>query len=664
MCGIVGFVTAVDQTTPETPFNHHLHLNNRPNDSEVTGDRLFSGKQFLFSGLKKLTYRGYDSCGLALMADENTKLATDEEQLAPNYKIALQKSSGKVSKLEPLLDYLPNHAVLGIAHTRWATHGPPTSINAHPHRQRGLALVHNGIIENAEELKNNLKQKNYLKPVFLSDTDSEVALSKLYELTQLYSTFEEAVVTLSELLEGSFTMAIISEKDYDKIFVIKQGSPLVLGFSDVGAFLASDAFAIQSYAKKLLFLEDGDVGILSHNFYQALTGVSGSLKTQPGQTYHDLNLTSFSSSEDDDDLGDAPHYMYKEIYEQPRVLSQLVSRFLAPNSHSLNHTELGLTKLNLNMITHIHIVGCGSAFYAGLLGALALEGEAGIPCGVSQGSEYRYRSPIITPHTLVIAVSQSGETADTLASVNHALDAGAQVLAICNVEYSSLSRTATSSLLTRVGSEIGVASSKAFTAQVLSLYLLALEFGTIKGIPVPFPSQQLSQLRTALEQTLDLEQNIKIIASKIAGEKSCLFIGRHTGVAVACEGALKLKEVSYIHAEAYPAGELKHGPLALVDSQMYLIAIVPKDNHYTKMLSNIEEVCARGGKVIAVCTEEKDTRLTGLCQHIISVPTLASPLLQSLCCTIALQLLAYHVAVHLGHNVDQPRNLAKSVTVE
>ena len=623
---------------------------------EAETNQYFCGKDFLIAGLRKLIYRGYDSSGIALLEEQSS-----------GFKIVLQKSSGKLDRLEPLLEFLPNQAVAGIAHTRWATHGPPTTMNAHPHRIKGMALVHNGIIENSETLKKNLLKESP-PPAFLSETDSEIALWSLHQSLRGYDSLQEGVLNFSKILKGSYTLALLAEKQPESIFLIKQGSPLVIGFTEEIAFLASDVSAIRSHCDRVLFLEDGDVGMLSHNVYTPLCGPSFdallSLKSPP-QSYADLpGLVTLPDQTDQDELGDAPHYMYKEIHEQPRVLMELLDRCVDSKAKAFSAQELGLSELDLSLITHIHVVGCGSAYYAGLVGGMALEAEARIPCRVCLASEYRYGFPIITPHTLVIAVSQSGETADTLACVQHAKASHAQVLAICNVEYSSLCRIATSTLMTQVGKEMGVASSKAFTAQVLSLYLVALEFTTIRGLPFPVHCfDEFPVLSILLNQTLDLEPKLLSIARELADSSSCLVIGRYTSAAIAYEGALKLKEITYIHAEGYSAGELKHGPLALVDSHSYLLALAPKDQHYPKMLSNIEEVCARGGKVIALITEP-DPKLSSLCEHLIDLPALANPFLQSLSSTLVLQLIAYHVAVHLGHNVDQPRNLAKSVTVE
>lgn len=634
MCGIVGFIlkpseevvepSAQTQDTPETPF---------------------CGKDFLYSGLQRLTYRGYDSCGIAVLHPQGNR-----------HKISLQKTSGKVERLEPLLDFLPTGSIAGLAHTRWATHGPPTSINAHPHRLRGLALVHNGIVENSDKLAASLHS---LHPTFLSETDSEVALWTLHGLLKTQP-MEEAILALTDRLQGSYTMALIHEKEPAKIYLIKQGSPLVVGFSEQGAYCASDVFAIESHAEKVLFLNDGDVGVLTYDHYQSLSNPLPASQ----KTYHDLpNLTTITADDDVVDKGGYAHYMYKEIQQQPQVLGKMIHRFVDFDLKSINADELGFGDLDLSIITHVHFVGCGSAYYASLIGKVAMESLAVMPSQASQASEYRYSNPVITPHTLVIAVSQSGETADTLACVRHALSRDAQVLALCNVRYSSLCRAATSSVLMGVGKEVGVASSKAFTAQVACLYLMACLIHRWRGLPVLDIYGDLYSLQEKVKQTLKLEPSLIPLAHKLATQKTCLLIGRYVSSAIAYEGALKLKEITYIHAEAYPAGELKHGPLALVDSQMVIIAIIPHDNHYPKMLSNIEEVCARGARVTAIASQH-DPKLSSLCENVVLLPALRSSYLQSLLSTVALQLIAYHTAVHLGHDVDQPRNLAKSVTVE
>lgn len=653
MCGIVGFIRMPDEDVVDDDTSDSVgpHAQEEPDSSE------FCGKSFLFSALQKLTYRGYDSCGMALMYETSSG----------QHKIAVQKSAGKVHRLSPLLDFLPGDSHVGIAHTRWATHGPPTSMNAHPHRHRGIALVHNGIVENSHVLRDQLDHRTYL-----SDTDSEVVLWTIHHYLK-ESSWEEAMMRLAESCEGSYTMAIMDQTQPDKMFVTKYGSPLVVGFGDVGGFCASDVSAIDGVAHRLLFLEDGDVGVLRSSSFEFLVGDRGQkqLKNKTQKISSDdpadqSFFTAISGASESYDKGEYPHYMLKEITEQPRVLAGIIDRCVDLDQQRIREDELGLTKIDLNRVREVHFIGCGSAYYASLIGSLAMEAYGVLPCRVSQASEYRYGSVVITPYTLVIAVSQSGETADTLGCVRHALSRGAQVLSICNVRYSSLCRISTASVLMGAQTEVAVASTKAFTAQVLWLFLMACHIHSRRRFPaLSGLFGDLSCLSQAVQHVLspEIKQIIQHWGQQISTQKSCLFIGRHVNAAVAFEGALKLKEITYIHAEAYPAGELKHGPLALVDSHMMMMAIAPQDHHYPKMLSNIEEVCARGARVFLVTTGE-DLKLRSLCHEVISVPDLISPYLQSILCTVVLQLVAYYSAVNLGYDVDQPRNLAKSVTVE
>lgn len=647
MCGIVGFVRPwAAAHEDETCLEEAAPL------ASVLAEDRFCGKQFLYEGLRQLTYRGYDSCGIAVIY----------ELPGGGTKIALQKTAGKVDRLKSMLEFLPDDAAAGVGHTRWATHGPPTSMNAHPHRHRGLALVHNGIVENSDALRSQLTQAT-----FLSDTDSEVALWTVHRLLDEGLSMEQALLKLAEILTGSFTMVLMMGAQPERLFIIKQGSPLVVGFGDQGSFCASDVSAMESVAQQVLFLEDGDVGILSPDNFKFLAG--------PGhvQRGHDpvflrdpsmVGLTILSPGGGDAGKGEYPHYMYKEIREQPEVLARIVSRFVDGATQTMSGKELGMMAVDMDRVTHIHFVGCGSAYYASQLGAMAMEAYGVIPCRVSQASEYRYGAPVITPQTLMIAVSQSGETADTIGCVRYALKFDAQVLALCNVSYSSLCRLATSSVLMNAQKEVGVASTKAFTAQVLCLLFMACYVHQRRGFPVlKGLLAELHRLSAAVGQIFELEEQIKEWSQQVSGQKSCLFIGRHTHAAIASEGALKLKEISYLHAEAYPAGELKHGPLALVDAQMMMIAMAPQDEHYPKMLSNIEEVCARGARVLAITTAE-DPQLRSLCHDLLVIPYLTTPYLQSILTAVVLQLTAYYSAVLLGHDVDQPRNLAKSVTVE
>ena len=652
MCGIVGVVAAEGKSSSSS--------------KKASSPSSTSLKNIMFSALMRLAYRGYDSSGMAILSRE-----------AGSSRIYLEKSSGKITRLKPKLSYLPEGGTLGLGHTRWATHGPPTSINAHPHRHRGIALVHNGIIENYEELKKKVQGSEI---TLVSQTDSEVALATLYLMSLQYDDFEEALLQFGKTLRGCYSIVLIRESQPDRMYLLKQGSPLVVGFSEGMNFCASDAYALSGLSQEVLFLEDGDVGVLHLKGYRPLKGpsrekLSSSEYIQSGERV-DLEQDVQGSKATYD------HYMYKEIMEQPTVLTHVLQRSLkgyggeADQTNPLQDSQislrslrldegvLGLSALDLERITHIHIVGCGSAYFAGMIGRYALEAQALIPCFVELASEYRYRKPLISPHTLVIAVSQSGETADTLACVRYAKECGAQVLVVSNVEYSSMVRQGDSSMLMGVGPEIGVASTKAFSAQVLCLYLLSQALVQRKGLPVI--SGELKALRDLphmLKETLQLEAAIQKWAQELKDQKSVLFIGRFSHAAMAYEGALKFKEITYIHAEGYPAGELKHGPLALVDSHMCVVALAPYDEHYPKVVSNIAEIKTRGGRVFALTTK-KDSKLTSLCEQTLQTPSLSCEILQSLVFAAVLQLLAYHTAIALKRDVDQPRNLAKSVTVE
>ena len=649
MCGIVGVVAP----------REHIEKEMVARSARQSADAHSSFptlKDIIFSSLERLAYRGYDSSGIALLGEEGGA-----------QRIYLEKSSGKIGRLAPKLSYLPEHASLGMGHTRWATHGPPTSINAHPHRLRGMALVHNGIIENYEELKKKAEESGI---TLLSQTDSEVALATLH-LLAAESTFEQALLRLSEVLQGCYALVVMREAAPHSMYILKRGSPLVVGFSQEMNFCASDAYALSDLMCEVLFLDDGDVGVLEEGGYRPLAGPSKT-RLPSDAVYIRSGETVELGQEHRGSKASYPYFMYKEILEQPTVLTHLLQRSVlsadgdaegSQGPWTLDEEVLGLAGLDLSRITHLHVVGCGSAYFAGMIGRYAFESQARIPCFVELASEYRYRKPCISAHTLVIAVSQSGETADTLACVRYAQSFGAQVLVVCNVAYSSIVRQATSALLMGVGPEIGVASTKAFSAQVLCLYLISQAFAARKGLAVVEEGKSIQMLCAKFKEVLALESAVKGWARKLQKQKSVLFIGRFTHAAMAYEGALKFKEITYIHAEGYPAGELKHGPLALIDGNMCVIALAPRDEHYLKVVSNIAEIKARGGRVFVLATEQ-DHKLSDLCEQVIQIPALSCAILQSVLFGGALQLLAYHTALILGRDVDQPRNLAKSVTVE
>ena len=595
-------------------------------------------KQIVFDGLKKLEYRGYDSAGIAVL-DEG--------------KISLEKAKGKLSNLRGLLDNLSPKAHIAIGHTRWATHGPATKENAHPHFANGHAIVHNGIIENFRELKAELIEKG---AEFKSETDTEVILHQLVEIRKSEPDMKKAMVTLANTLKGAFSLGIICEAEPETVFLLKQGSPLVIGLGEGENFFASDALAIIEHTNRIVFLQDGEMGLLTDNSFE--------LFDDAGNTYS-REAKELDLDESNTGKGEYKHFMLKEIHEQPAILAKTIQRLVDFENGSFNNDSLGLSGIDFDRVTNIHIIGCGTAYLAGVIGRYAIESIAGIPCQVELASEFRYRDPYLSDGTLVVPITQSGETADTLACVKHAVDAGCQSLAVCNVMYSSIPRASTSTLYMEAGPEIGVASTKAFTSQVLCLYIAAYSIAKIRGKKVDMKNffEALKILPQQVEKTTNISELIENLAPDYSEDHSCIFIGRHVNSAIALEGALKLKEISYIHAEGYPGGELKHGPIALIDRHMPIVSIAPRDEHYEKMISNIEEVRAREGRILGV-GNEGDDKFAALCENFIPVPKSEDTVLQSILNVVALQLFSYHVAVKRGTDVDQPRNLAKSVTVE
>ena len=595
-------------------------------------------KQIVFDGLKKLEYRGYDSAGIACMT---------------NGKIHVEKAKGKLSGLRTLLANLPENSNVSIGHTRWATHGPATTENAHPHFASGLAIVHNGIIENYRELKAKLVEKG---AVFKSETDTEVILHQLVEIRKTQPDMKKAMVELTGVLRGAFSLGIICEDNPSEIYLLKQGSPLVIGLGDSENFFASDALAIIEHTKKIVFLQDGEMGVLTENTFELFDDAGNTFFREP--KILDLN---------EENVGKAgfKHFMLKEIHEQPAIVSKTIQRLINIESREFNDGSLGLSGIDFGKVKSIHIIGCGTAYLAGVIGKYVIESVAKIPCQVELASEFRYRDPFLSNETLIIPITQSGETADTLACVKHATNAGCQALAVGNVMYSSIPRASTSTLYMEAGPEIGVASTKAFTSQVLCLYIAAHAIAAKSSGRYDFEKfyDELKSFPQQLEQTINLSDLIEEISKDYYEDTSCIFIGRHVNSAIAYEGALKLKEISYIHAEGYPGGELKHGPIALIDRHMPVVSIAPLDEHYEKMISNIEEVRAREGRILGV-GNEGDEKFKALCENFIPVPKSNSTVLQSILNVVTLQLFSYHVAVRRGTDVDQPRNLAKSVTVE
>ena len=591
----------------------------------------------LIEGLKRLEYRGYDSAGLAVL-DETSK-------------IRLNKVKGKVASLVKSLENSPCEGNIGIAHTRWATHGSPEKKNAHPHiGGDDVAIVHNGIIENYAELYKQLQSQGY---TFQSDTDSEVIAALIsQELTKNIS-LVEAVRSSIDKLDGAFALAIFSIHEPDKLIIAKRRSPVVLGLGIGENFVASDISALYLVTQRFIFLEEDDLAIVE-NEKIIIFDVNGNEVERPERiSQQSPDLISKSGYK---------HFMLKEINEQPKALRE-TSSFLLEEIDSVNHLfEPSIWK----KINSINIVACGTSYHAGLVGKYWIERLAGIPCSVEVASEFRYREVAVTENSLFIVISQSGETADTLAALNASKKFGYKwILAICNVIESSLMREADAALLTKAGPEIGVASTKSFTTQLLALLIFATKLGSEQKTEKNLIENlylDINILPGVIENILSLNEKVASIAESFVSTEGCLFLGRGQMYPIALEGALKLKEISYIHAEAYPAGELKHGPLALVDEKMPVIVLAPNDGLLEKLKSNISEVQARGG-LFFIFTDANDIHDVCPAGEVIKVPKMPD-LLTPIGYTIPLQLLAYHVAVLRGTDVDQPRNLAKSVTVE
>lgn len=598
-------------------------------------------KRMLYDGLAKLEYRGYDSSGIAVVHDN---------------AISLIRSKGKLTEIEGLLPQLPDQATVGIGHTRWATHGLPSTRNAHPHVHEGVAIVHNGILENYQELKVDLLKEGV---VFESETDSEIILHLVKKEIDRIGDAREAIINIISKLRGAYSLGVVAVQDPGAIYLVKQGSPMVIGRGDGENFYASDALALFEHTNRIIFLEDGEMA--------RITPDDISLWTVKGETIHrDAKILEFASNAAE--KNGYRHFMLKEIHEQPRIVRDTIQPLLNFDSGAHLEETLGIGDIDLDRVARITIAGCGTAFHAGMLGKYMFETYLRLPVEIELASELRYRNPVLNENTLIIAMTQSGETADTLACVKMARERGAQVLTICNVRYSSIPRASTATLYMNTGPEIGVASTKAFTSMILNLYLLALCYAWKKDKldrSAWDRAQQNARLLPALiDQCLNQESAIEEIAKQFVDEKSCLFIGRGMNYPLALEGSLKLKEISYIHAEGYAGGELKHGPIALVDKTMPLVAIVSDtEPHHDKMLTNIEEVCAREGQVLGIGNRE-DVYLKRLCRYFIPCPQSNDEALQTILSVIPLQLFSYYVAVHRGTDVDQPRNLAKSVTVE
>ncbi|KZX55953.1 glutamine--fructose-6-phosphate aminotransferase [Halioglobus sp. HI00S01] len=595
--------------------------------------------EILLEGLRRLEYRGYDSAGLAVLDDDA--------------RLLVHKRLGKVAELEKAQHAQPYYGPTGIAHTRWATHGEPSAANAHPHTSGDrIALVHNGIIENHSVLRQQLEADGY---VFTSATDTEVIVHLLHRAMNGCDDILKAMATVVDQLEGAYALAVIDRENPAQIVGARQGSPLVIGVGIGENFMASDQMALRQVTDRFIYLEEGDMVRITPASIAVFDGQGDAVERE---------TTRIAEAEETVELGDYDHYMLKEIYEQPRALA---ATFSAAGGHEVADSAFGECAAEIfDQVKAVQIVACGTSFHAGMVARYWLEELAGIPCEVEVASEFRYRKRVQIPGTLLLTISQSGETADTLAALRDAgTDDFVGSLVIANVDNSSLVRESDLVFLTRAGAEIGVASTKAFTTQLVGLLMLTIALGRRNGLPQGREQELVNALHALpdyVQQTLELDTAIKALSEAFIPKHHALFLGRGIHYPVAMEGSLKLKEISYIHAEAYPAGELKHGPLALVDDDMPVVAVAPGDELLEKLKSNLEEVRSRGGELFVFAdrqagfTSEPRVRVLAM-PH---CPEVAKPIIY----TVALQLLSYHVAVQKGTDVDKPRNLAKSVTVE
>jgi len=592
----------------------------------------------ILEGLRRLEYRGYDSAGIAFFSDSG---------------IEIRRCAGKIRELTSLIELENPLSNVAIGHTRWATHGRPSDENAHPHRSDRIVLVHNGIIENYLHLKETLTEKGY---EFKSETDTEVLCHLIEEYAKRHP-FEEAVREALKEVKGTYALVIVKEDEPTKIVGARKDSPLVLGLGDGEFFLASDVPAFLSYSRDIMLLNDGEMAVLTDK---------GVVITGPDGNTVQKEVKSVPWSISMAEKGGYRHFMLKEIYEQPRAIGDTLRGRIYPEREGVNFDEFGLSNDELKKIQKIFIVACGTSYHAALTGKYMTEELARIPVEVDVASEFRYRRSLVKPDDLMIVITQSGETADTLAAQRETKRLGAKVLSICNVVGSTSSREASAVFYTHSGPEIGVASTKAFTTQMVALYLFAVGLGWIRGvISEDFFRELLNEilmLPGKVEGALAVDGHIREIAKNFFKAKGFLYLGRGINYPIALEGALKLKEISYIHAEGYPAGEMKHGPIALIDEELPIVVLAPRDNLHKKTVSNIQEVKSRGGKVIAI-TDDSASEVFRISDRCILVPR-TNPYLTPVVMAIPVQLLAYHVGVLRGCDVDQPRNLAKSVTVE
>jgi len=596
----------------------------------------------LLKGLQRLEYRGYDSAGVALL----------------NHGLHIYKKAGKVKDLETFIDeHEPIDSSLGMGHTRWATHGEPNDRNAHPHlSQNGnIAIIHNGIIENYGSLKTELESRGH---IFISDTDTEVLVHLIEDIFENNKvSFEESVRMALSQVVGAYAAVIINKKIPDLLIGARKGSPMVIGIGKDEHFIASDATPLIEYTRNVVYLNDGELAIIEGG-EMVIKTIENIIKTPYIQEL-EMHLESIEK-------GGFDHFMLKEIFEQPKSVYDSIRGRINLNEQSIEMAGIKLYENKWLKLDRLLIVGCGTSWHAGLVGEYLFEDLARIPVEVEYASEFRYRNPIIRESDMVMAISQSGETADTLAAIELAKSKGATIFGICNVVGSSIPRASDAGAYIHAGPEIGVASTKAFTAQVTALILIATAIGQKKGVlskdRVRNILNELELIPSKIERALETNDLVKYIAAEFKDAKNFLYLGRNYGFPVALEGALKLKEISYIHAEGYPAAEMKHGPIALIDEEMPVVVIATNHSNYEKVLSNIQEVKARKGKIIAIATEG-DQIMKTMADYVIEIPD-CEECMVPLLATIPLQLLSYYIAVMRGCNVDQPRNLAKSVTVE
>ncbi|MDD2499215.1 MAG: glutamine--fructose-6-phosphate transaminase (isomerizing) [Geobacter sp.] len=593
----------------------------------------------IMNGLKMLQYRGYDSAGICTM----------------DYgAVEIRRSSGKLVNLERLLQEQPLYGTMGIGHTRWATHGKPTVTNAHPHKAGSVVVVHNGIIENYQVLKDELLKKGHQ---FESETDSEVISHLVEDNISSGLSFELAVQQTLMHIEGAYALCILSEKDEKTMIVAKSGSPMIVGIKGHEYFVASDMPAIISNTREIVIMEDGEMAIIRNGkaTFSTISGLELSKKTR----HADWSLVEAEKY-------GFPNYMFKEINEQPQAIKNIIAGCLVKDQGDVELEGLGLNDCALRSFERLCLVACGSSWHAALIGKSMIEEHCRIPVDVEVASEFRYRNPIVSEKILVLPISQSGETADTLAALREAKKRSCHIVSICNVVDSSIARESDGVIYTRAGLEIGVASTKAFTNQIIALYMLAIRLGRARGVIDNKKGLQmisdLAELPALVKKTLELDFNAEEIACEYLTMWDAIYLGRGISYPVALEGALKLKEISYIHADGYPGGEMKHGPIALVDRDMPVFVLAPNDRHLSKIRSNMEEVITRGGRVVALCTEG-DQETGKKAEFTLEIPW-AGETLTPVLFNVALQLIAYNFAILKGKNVDQPRNLAKSVTVE